>query len=189
MNFTLLPRVQFRQAQTLDLEEVRLHARTRNQRARLSAKLRRRKVNFLANEEAIVTRFHPKESCMVFLEAAYMSEDEDNVTNEHGQAISYTTLRPSWRTDELNNMLSELDSLHGHRNPGRHLPRTTVGTLIFHLLPRKLCLNRHPTLKNPDKMNLTPQVTAEKRCKKVHINLLDAIFMYDARNLDNIHVV
>ncbi|KAI7887939.1 uncharacterized protein EV154DRAFT_566937 [Mucor mucedo] len=92
-----------------------------------TSKLRRRKINFLANEEVIVARFHPKESCRVFLEAAYMSEDEDNVTNEHVQSISYTSLRPSWRTDKVfvkavtNN---HLDSLHGHRNPGHPLHRT-----------------------------------------------------------------
>ncbi|KAG2208160.1 hypothetical protein INT47_010522 [Mucor saturninus] len=83
-------RVRFLAAQNLKLEQVHLRAQ----------KLRRRKVNFLANEDAIVARFHPRESCKVFLESAYMSEDEDNQTNEHGQAISYTTLRPSWRTDE-----------------------------------------------------------------------------------------
>ncbi|KAI7897172.1 uncharacterized protein EV154DRAFT_597570 [Mucor mucedo] len=111
------------QANTLNDEERRIISRDRNQRSRLTAKITRRRKNFRLFEADIVELFHPKESCKAFLKKEYMSEDEDDQLNRHGQTISYTTLRPSWRSTQLNKMFEELDSPAGRRTAGRPLPR------------------------------------------------------------------
>ncbi|KAG2191174.1 hypothetical protein INT47_007911 [Mucor saturninus] len=112
-----------RMRRTRSVEERGELARKKNQAARLTAKFKRRKDNFLKYEADIVQKFHPKESCRAFLVKAYMSEDEDDQVNDQGQALSYTSLRPSWRSDQLNEMFDELDSPSGQRNVGRPLPR------------------------------------------------------------------
>ncbi|KAI7888055.1 uncharacterized protein EV154DRAFT_566740 [Mucor mucedo] len=112
-----------RKRRTHSVEELGELARKKNQAARLTAKFKRRKDNFLKYEADIVQKFHPKESCRAFLVKGYMSEDEDDQVNDQGQALSYTSLRPSWRSDQLNEMFDELDSPSGQRNVGRPLPR------------------------------------------------------------------
>ncbi|KAI7892818.1 uncharacterized protein EV154DRAFT_561933 [Mucor mucedo] len=84
-----------RTRRTHRVEELGELGRKKNQAARLTAKFRRRKDNFLKYEENIGQKFHPKKN----------------------------SLRPSWRSDQLNEMFDELDSPSGQRNVGRPLPR------------------------------------------------------------------
>ncbi|KAG2190698.1 hypothetical protein INT47_005640, partial [Mucor saturninus] len=71
----------------------------------MQTKMRRRRNNFVKYKLAFEAKYG--EDCGTFVDRAYMSEEDENILDEHDNALTFFKLVPIWRTEKA--FVHELD--------------------------------------------------------------------------------
>lgn len=61
--------------------------------------MRRRKTNFAKYKLAFEAKYG--DDCGAFVDREYMSEEDEDILDEHGNALTFFNRVPIWRTDKV----------------------------------------------------------------------------------------
>ncbi|KAG2192429.1 hypothetical protein INT47_000323 [Mucor saturninus] len=126
-----------------DAGRIRAAALANRQKSRMQTKMRRRRGNFAKYKLAFEAKYG--EDCGTFVDRAYMSEEDEDILDEHGNALTFLNRVPIWRTDKLQAFVHELDKPSMKLKPSANklcirtakpAEDTTVSLDILATLPR-----------------------------------------------------